>query len=73
MSWQKCMSFSKYSNLEGKKLYISDFVIRKIKGRNIISNKQNFDNKTFYAVFTCLKIKIKDKFKLRTKLNKTKI
>ena len=51
MSWQKCMSFSKCSNLETKKLYTSNFVVKEIKGRTIISDKQTLENKAFKTVF----------------------
>ena len=36
-------------------------------------SRQNFENKAFYMGFMHLKIKIKEKFKLKTKLAKTKI
>ena len=74
MSWQKCMSFSKCSNLEAKN-ETSNFAIKEIRGRTIISHKQNLENKgRFYMMgFMHLKIKIEEKFKLKTKLTKTKI
>ena len=54
-------------------LYTSNSVIKEIKGRTIISNKQNSENEAFYIGFMHLKIKIKEKFKLYTELTKTKI
>ena len=69
MSQQKCMSFSKCSNLEAKTLYTSNFVIKERKSRTIISHKQTEISKTTlvkpYMGFTHLKIKIKEKFKLK--------
>ena len=47
MSWQKCMSFSKCSNLEAEKLYTSNFAIKEVKGRAIISDNQNLEDKAF--------------------------
>ena len=47
MSWQKCMSFSRCSKLEDKKLYTSDFAIKEMKGQTIISDKQNLKDKAF--------------------------
>ena len=61
MSWQKCKSFSKCSNLEAKKAKTSNFAIKELKGRTIISNEQNIDKKAFYKGFMHLKIKIKEK------------
>ena len=46
--------------------YSLNFVIKEMKGRTIISNKQNFENKAFWMDFVHLKIKIKEKFKLKT-------
>ena len=66
------MSFSKCSNLKLKRLLTSNFAIKKIKGRTIISDKQNLENKDFMD-FMDLKIKIKEKFNLKTKLTQTKI
>ena len=54
-------------------LYTSNFVIKEMKGRTIISNEQNFPKQSFLDGFMHLKIKIKEKFKLKTKLSKTKI
>ena len=67
------MSFSKCSNLEVKTLYTSYFAIKEIKGKTIISDKQNLENKAFYMDFMHLKIRIKEKFKLKTKLTNLKI
>ena len=64
------MSVSNCSNLELKWLYTSNFAIKEIKGQTIISNKQNVENKAFQMGFMHLKIKIKEKFKLKTKLTK---
>ena len=44
MSWQKFMSFSKCSNLEAKNII---HFIKEIKGRTIISDKQDLENKAF--------------------------
>ena len=38
----------------------------------MISDKHNLQNKAFQMVFMHLKIKIKEKFELKTKLTKTK-
>ena len=38
----------------------------------MISHKQNLENKAFKVGFMHLKIKIKEKFKLKTKFTKTK-
>ena len=62
------MSFSRRSNLEAKKLYILNFDTKGIKGRTI--NK--ISKKSFLDVFF-LKIKFKEKLKMKTKLFKTKI
>ena len=66
MSWQKCMSFSKCSNLEAEK--VIDFKLCHPRGQTIISDKQNRENKAFQMGFMHLKIKIKENFKLKTKL-----
>ena len=68
MAWQKCMSFSKCSNSEAKKLQTSDFAIKKIKGLKMISNKQNVKNEAFKVGFTLLKIELLEKFKLKINL-----
>ena len=47
MSWQKFMSFMKCSNLETKTLYTSNFAIKEVKSRTIISDKQNLESKAF--------------------------
>ena len=47
--------------------------MKEIKGRTIISHKQSLENKAFQMGFMHLKIKIKEKFKLKTKLTETKI
>ena len=80
MSWQKCTKyFSKCSCLEVKKVIHLKLSIKEIKGRTIISDKQNFKNKAgFYASeikdgFYGSEMKIKEKFKLKAKLTKTKI
>ena len=57
------LSSSKCSNLEAIRLYPSNFAIKEIKGRTIISHKQNLKNK----------VKIKEELKLKTKLTETKI
>ena len=44
-----------------------------MKGRTIISDKQNVENKAFQMDLIHLKIKIKKKFNLKTKLTETKI
>ena len=44
---QKCMSYSKCSNSENKRLYTSDLAIKKLKFQTLISNKQNLKNKAF--------------------------
>ena len=64
------MSFSKCSNLEAKKLIDFELCHKKIKGRTIISDNQNLKSKAFQMGFRDLKIKIKEKFKLKTKLTK---
>ena len=61
------MSFSKFSILEMKKLYISYFIGKKIKGQTMISNKQNFKTEVLKMHFALLKIKIIGKFKLEIK------
>ena len=71
MSWQKSMSFWECSNLEAEKT--SNFAIKEIKGRTIISDKQNLEHKASQVGFMHLEIKIKEKFKLKTKVTKTKI
>ena len=65
MSRQKGMSFSKCSNLEAKILHTSNFVTKEIKGRIMISNKQNVENEAFKVGFTLLKIKLIQKLKLK--------
>ena len=55
------MSFSKFSNLEA---YTSNFAIKEIKGRTIVSNKQNAKNEAFKVGYVLLKIKLIEKFKL---------
>ena len=72
MSWQKCMSFLKCSNLKLNTLDTSNFAIKEIKGRTIISGEQNFENKALDGV-NATKYKIKEKFKLKTKHTETKI
>ena len=67
------MSFSKCSNLEAKIVTDFKFAIKEIKRRAIISDKQNLKNKAFYMGFMYLKIKIKENFKLKTKLTKANI
>ena len=47
MSWQKCMSFSKCSNLETTNVINFNFPIKEMKGRTIILYKQNLENKAF--------------------------
>ena len=64
---------SKCSNLEAKKLHTSDIVIKEIKGRAMISNKQHVNNEAFKVGLTLLKIKLIEKFKLKIKLTETKI
>ena len=56
-----------------KMLYTSNFVIKEKKGRTIIPDKQNLENKALQMGFMHLKTKIKEKFKLRTKVTETKI
>ena len=58
MSWQKCMSFSKRSNLEAKNV-----INFKLCHRTMISDKKNLENKVFHIGFMHLKIKIKEKFR----------
>ena len=70
MSWQKCMSISKCSNLEAK--YVTHFKIC-YQRRQKISNKQNVKSKAVEVGFTLLKINLIEKFKLKTKLTETKI
>ena len=67
MSWQKCLSFSKCSNLEAKKRY------KLYHQRDKKSDKQNLENKAVWMDLMHLKIKIKEKFKLKTKLAEIKI
>ena len=73
MSRQKCMSFPKCSNLEAKKLHTSNFVIKEIKGRTVISNKQNVENDASEVGFTLLTIKLIDKLELKRRLTVTKL
>ena len=56
-----------------KMLHTSNFVIKEIQGRTMISNKQNVEKETFKWMFTLLKIKLIEKFKLKIKLIETKI
>ena len=56
-----------------KTLYTSNFAIKEIKGRTIVSDKQNLENKAFGWVSMHLKMKIKEKFKLETKLTKIEV
>ena len=65
------MSFSKCSNLEAKKVIHSNFAIKEIN--KIISDKQNLGNKAFLMGFMHLKIEIKEKFRLKTKVTEGKI
>ena len=53
-----------------KAFHSSNFIIKVIKSQTIISKKQNFENKAFYMGFMHLKIKMKEKFKMRTKIIK---
>ena len=64
-------SFSKA--LEARTLHTSNFVIKEVKGRTMISCKQNFENEAFKMGFTLLKIKLTEKFKLKVKLTVTKV
>ena len=73
MSWQKCMSFWKCSNLEVEKVIDFKAYQQRDKKSNYNSHKQNLENKPFQMGFMHLKIKIEEKFKLKTKLTKTKI
>ena len=59
MSWQKGMSFSKCSHLEAKHVIRSNFAIKEMKSRTVISDKQNLE-KTFQMGFMHLKIKINE-------------
>ena len=68
------MLSSKCSGLKAKNVInTSNFSNKEIKGRTIISDKQNLEKKAFSMGFIHLKIKIKEKFKLKTKLIETKI
>ena len=69
MSWQ-CMSFSKCSNLEAGKVIEFTLCHQRAKRsiETIISDEQNLENKAFQMGFMHLKIKTKEKFKLKTKL-----
>ena len=73
MFQQKCMSFSKCSNYKLKTLHASNFVIKEIKGRAVISNKQNVENEVFKLGFKLRKIKLIEKFKLKIKVIETKV
>ena len=75
MSRQKCMSciFQNAAIQKLKTSHISDFVIKEIKGRIMISNKQNVENEAFKVGFALLKIKLIEKFKLKIELTETKI
>ena len=46
---------------------------QEVKGRTVISSKQNVENEAFEVGFTLLKIKLIEKFKLKIKLTETKI
>ena len=72
MSWQKCMPFSKCSNLETKNVIHFRLCHKKMKGRTIISDKPNLEINPFYIGYMHLKIKIKQQFKLKTKFSKAK-
>ena len=50
---------------------LSNFITRKIKVQTMVFNKQNFEYEAFKAGFVLLKIKITEKFKLKTKLIET--
>ena len=58
-----------------KRSYTSDFAIKEMNGRIIIliSGKRNLENKAFQMGFMHVKIKLKEKFELKTKLTKTEI
>ena len=58
--------------LQVNSVYTSSLVIKKIKGQTIIFNEGSFESKVFKIGFMHLKKK-KEKFKLETKLTKTKI
>ena len=60
------MSFSKCFNLETKNAKTSNFVIKDIKSRAIIPDKQNLEKKAFKMGFVQLKIKLKKNSKLKT-------
>ena len=52
-------------------LFILHFVVQELKGRTMICNKQNSENKVFRSSLTLLKIKIIEKLKLSIRLVKT--
>ena len=54
-------------------VYTLNFVIKEMKGRTMISNKQNVENEAFKVGFTLLKIKLIEKFKIKMKLIERKI
>ena len=62
------MSFSKYSNLEAK-----SFATNEIKHQTTVFDNQNLENEAFYVGFMHLKTKMKENFKLKTKLIKAKV
>ena len=65
------MSFSKGSNLEAKKVIHFKLCHQSVKG-TIISDKQNLENRALSMGFMHLKIEIKEKFRLKTKLTEEK-
>ena len=56
-----------------KALHTSNFVIKELNGRTMISDKQYVKNEAFKVVFTLLKIKLIKKFNLKIKFTETKI
>ena len=65
MSWQKCMSFSKCSNLEAKNVIHFKLCHQIDKKWNYNLRLTKFRKHSFFdGVFMDLKIKIKEKFNL---------
>ena len=68
MSWQKCLSFSKCSNLEAKIVIHFKICHQRDKNSNYNLQKTEYRKQSFLR-FIHLKIKIQEKFKLKTKID----
>ena len=73
MSWQKCMSFSKCSNVEAKNVTHCKLCYQRDKRSNYDFQHAKCQSEAFKVDLALLKIKLVEKFKLKIKLTETKI